>query len=73
MDKLSAMISVIKTADVDAFKHPVFRSALIAEIYEARRLITKRHYKQGLYALEREVLPRLDNCNQEEDITTETG
>ncbi|HTZ18417.1 MAG TPA: GEGP motif-containing diheme protein [Dissulfurispiraceae bacterium] len=64
LDKLSAMISVIKAADADAFKHPGFKRELIEEIHEAYNLIAKTHYSHGLHELEREILPRLDNCSQ---------
>jgi len=64
LDKLSAMISIIKAADCDAFKHPVFKWALIAEFYDARNLITKRHYKQGLQELQKAILPRIDTCSR---------
>jgi hypothetical protein len=61
LDNLSALISVIWAADPDAFNHGAKRE-LIAEIYGARRLIAKGHYKQGLRELEKKIIPRLETC-----------
>lgn len=62
IDKLSAMISVIRAADVHAFRHRGFKWALIEELHEARNLIIRRHYRLGFNELQREILPKLDNC-----------
>jgi hypothetical protein len=64
LDKLSALASVIEAADAKAFKHPGFKRALVREVLAARILIAKRHYKCGLHELTREILPRLEKCNQ---------
>ncbi len=63
LDQLSAMISVIKAADADAFARPVFKRALIKETHEARNLIAKKHYKPGFHELQREILTRIDICS----------
>jgi hypothetical protein len=58
------MISVIQAADADAFNHRGSRRALIHEIHAARHLIAKGHYKSGLRKLEKEMVPKLENCSE---------
>jgi len=64
LDKLSALASVVRSADDKAFKHPGFKRALAQEINEARILVAKRHYKPAYRELQMEMLPKLEKCEQ---------
>jgi cytochrome c553 len=64
LDKLSNMISVVQDANADAFNHRGSRRAVIEEIRAAHHIIAKGYYKAGLRKLEKEILPRIESCNE---------
>lgn len=63
LDKLSEMISVVKSTNPDLFNHRGLKMALIANITEARLLIWTKHYRSGLRVLQEGILPRIDSCS----------
>jgi hypothetical protein len=63
LDKLSTMASVIEAADAGSFKRPGFKPALIQKINAVRFLIEEKLYRCGLQELQKDILPKLENCS----------
>jgi hypothetical protein len=62
IDKLTGLISAIQSMNVDAFKHPQYKRLLDLRIKGVLRLVTRKCYAASLHQLEKEIMPRIEDC-----------
>lgn len=64
LEKLAAITSAIRNAAAGDFKRPAFKAALLLKIQTVRLQVAKNHCKNGLWQLQKDILPKVENCSQ---------
>ncbi|MEN6438672.1 MAG: GEGP motif-containing diheme protein [Syntrophobacter sp.] len=64
LNKLADLTSVVWKADRGDFKRLSYKLALLLKIQAVRQQVARNHYKSGLMELQRDILPKIESCNQ---------